>query len=88
MKPLGIVRKIDELGRVVVPMEVRRINGWEAGTSIEMFATETGLFLQEYGQDQKKKAVIENLYDLIDVAKDKHVEQSLRGVLEYVKGRV
>ncbi|HLR59640.1 MAG TPA: AbrB family transcriptional regulator, partial [Pseudogracilibacillus sp.] len=37
MKALGIVRKIDDLGRVVIPKEVRISQGWEPGHSMEMF---------------------------------------------------
>lgn len=49
MKALGIVRKMDHLGRVVVPMEVRKANGWEPGMALEMFATHDSLVLREYG---------------------------------------
>lgn len=33
---MGMVRKIDELGRVVVPKEMRRILGIKTGSSVEM----------------------------------------------------
>lgn len=49
MKPLGVVRRIDDLGRVVAPKEVRKALNWNPGTAIEMFAVEDGLFLKAYG---------------------------------------
>lgn len=43
MKATGVVRKIDELGRIVIPKEIRSTLGWETkvdgkdGTSLEIF---------------------------------------------------
>jgi AbrB family transcriptional regulator, stage V sporulation protein T len=86
MKPLGIVRKIDHLGRITIPMEVRRIHGWEQGTPIEMFATEKGLVLREYGAEQKKLAIIEELKYLADTVTDETALAMIEDIMEYVKG--
>ncbi|MGG6437417.1 AbrB/MazE/SpoVT family DNA-binding domain-containing protein [Saccharococcus caldoxylosilyticus] len=86
MKPLGIVRRIDQLGRIVIPMEVRRVHGWETGTPIEMFATEKGLVLREYGAEQKKLAVIEGLKYLADTVTDETALTIIDDIMEYVKG--
>lgn len=48
MKPLGIVRSIDELGRLVIPIEVRRELGWPEGTPLEVFASVHGVFVRKY----------------------------------------
>ena len=37
MKSTGIVRKIDELGRVVIPVELRRSLGLATEDSLEVF---------------------------------------------------
>jgi len=37
MKNTGIVRKIDELGRIVLPIELRRVLGIEEGDPLEVF---------------------------------------------------
>jgi AbrB family transcriptional regulator, stage V sporulation protein T len=86
MKPLGIVRRIDQLGRIVIPMEVRRVHGWEPGTPIEMFATDKGLVLREYGAEQKKLAVIEGLKYLADTVTDETALSIIDDIMEYVKG--
>lgn len=86
MKPLGIVRRIDRLGRIVIPMEVRRVHGWETGTPIEMFATDKGLVLREYGAEQKKLAVIEGLKSLADMVDDDTALAIIDDIMEYVKG--
>ena len=36
MRALGVVRKIDELGRVVIPVEVRRRFGIDVKDSVEI----------------------------------------------------
>ncbi|NNV08206.1 AbrB family transcriptional regulator [Geobacillus sp. MMMUD3] len=88
MKPLGIVRKLDHLGRIVIPMEVRRVHGWGQGTPIEMFATDKGLLLREYGAEQKKLAVIEGLKSLADMVDDDTALAIIDDIMEYVKGEV
>ena len=48
MKPLGIVRSMDDLGRVVVPKEIRRTLGVKEGDAMEIFATDKGIYFQKY----------------------------------------
>ncbi|ABI36850.1 putative AbrB-like transcriptional regulator [Geobacillus virus E2] len=86
MKPLGIVRRIDHLGRITIPMEVRRVHGWDTGTPIEMFATDKGLVLREYGAEQKKLAIIEELKYLADTVTDETALAMIEDIMEYVKG--
>ena len=65
MKALGIVRKLDELGRIVIPKEVRDANGWEANHKMEMFAdADGGLYIRGYGREAEQQEVIEQLEDL------------------------
>lgn len=85
MKALGIVRNLDDLGRVVIPKEVRVTQGWKSGQPMEMYMDGANLVVKPYGADQKKAAAIENLHDVLDLAKDKHIDEKLRSVLEYLK---
>lgn len=48
MKAVGIIRRVDELGRIVIPTEVRRQFGIGAGTPLEIFTTREGITLQVY----------------------------------------
>jgi transcriptional pleiotropic regulator of transition state genes len=48
MKATGIVRKIDDLGRIVIPKETRKVLGIEAGDSIEIFTEGETLILKKY----------------------------------------
>ena len=49
MKATGIVRRIDDLGRVVVPKEIRRTLGIREGTPLEIFTGKDGeVILKKY----------------------------------------
>ena len=46
MKETGIIRKIDELGRIVLPKEIRRSLGIKDGEDLEIFVDNQGIYLQ------------------------------------------
>ena len=48
MKSTGIVRKVDELGRIVLPIELRRTLGIEEKDRIEIFVDGESLILRKY----------------------------------------
>lgn len=48
MKSTGIVRKVDELGRVVIPVELRKVLGIKEKDPIEIFVNEDQIILQKY----------------------------------------
>ena len=68
MRATGIVRRIDDLGRVVIPKEIRRGMGVREGDPIEMFVdTDSGgLVLVPYRSEMssKLKGMAENLSTL------------------------
>ena len=40
MKTTGIIRRIDDLGRIVIPLEIRRTMGISEGSPLELFLDE------------------------------------------------
>lgn len=48
MKSTGIVRKVDNLGRVVLPIELRKILDIEPRDSLEIFIDENSIMLKKY----------------------------------------
>ena len=42
MKATGIVRRIDDLGRVVIPKEIRRTLKIREGEAMEIFTSDSG----------------------------------------------
>ena len=48
MKSTGITRKIDELGRVVLPIEIRRKMGISERDSLEIYVDGDSIILKKY----------------------------------------
>ncbi|TYR78326.1 AbrB/MazE/SpoVT family DNA-binding domain-containing protein [Priestia megaterium] len=48
MKSTGIVRKVDELGRVVIPIELRRTLGIAEKDALEIYVDEERIILKKY----------------------------------------
>ena len=48
MKATGIVRRIDDLGRVVIPKEIRRLLRIREGDPLELFTTNDGIVFKKY----------------------------------------
>ena len=46
MTNIGIVRKVDSLGRVTLPKELRRVFCLDKDSQIEIFATDQGILLR------------------------------------------
>ncbi|MCI1956139.1 MAG: AbrB/MazE/SpoVT family DNA-binding domain-containing protein [Oscillospiraceae bacterium] len=64
MKSTGIVRKIDNLGRIVLPKELRRVLHLPEGTPMEISVDGSRIVLQKYqaggawSADELKEALI------------------------------
>ncbi|QIB68589.1 AbrB/MazE/SpoVT family DNA-binding domain-containing protein [Aminipila butyrica] len=68
MRATGIVRRVDELGRVVLPKELRRVLGIKEGDPMEIFTDNAGeIILKKYDNGRE---VGEKISDLIDYIKD------------------
>lgn len=48
MKTPGMIRKIDELGRIVIPQGIRKALDIETGDSLELFLEEEKLVIRKY----------------------------------------
>ncbi|MEH7051626.1 AbrB/MazE/SpoVT family DNA-binding domain-containing protein [Bacillus pseudomycoides] len=52
MKSTGITRKVDELGRIVIPMEIRRTLGIVEKDPMEIFVEDDKVILKKYQPHQ------------------------------------
>lgn len=48
MKSTGIVRKIDDLGRIVLPIELRRVLDIDKDSSLEIYVDNESIVLKKY----------------------------------------
>lgn len=60
MNSTGIVRRVDELGRVVIPVEIRRLLNIKEGESLEFIINNGAIEL-------KKKSVLDNNYSFFNL---------------------
>ena len=56
MRAMGIVRRLDDLGRLVIPKEIRRALGWEEGDPLELYfdRENKAIVLKKYEMEEEK----------------------------------
>ena len=55
MKATGIVRQVDQLGRIVLPVEIRRAMDISVQDPLEIFTDEGKIILMKYPEDYCKE---------------------------------
>ena len=65
MKATGIVRRVDDLGRVVIPIELRRTLGIGEKDSLEIFVEEDNVIFRKYRKDTEKAEMIAKLKSVV-----------------------
>ncbi|MEA5058369.1 MAG: AbrB/MazE/SpoVT family DNA-binding domain-containing protein [Anaerotignum propionicum] len=66
MKATGITRKVDELGRIVLPIELRRNLGIRIGDTLEIFTDNDTIILKRYD-------AVDDLLDIVNRLKNRVV---------------
>ncbi len=66
MKATGVTRKIDELGRVVIPKEIRKNLGIRDGESLEIYTSDEGIVLKKYSELQSMSKLCIKLCEIIN----------------------
>ena len=94
MKQTGVTRKIDELGRIVIPKEIRKNLGIRDGETLEIFTSEDSIILKKYFEVRKYEdlssklcELIKNIYnvDLVITDREKVITSSNKGIVENTK---
>jgi len=68
MKSTGIVRKVDELGRVVLPIELRRNLGIEEKDSLEIYVNGDEVVLKKYNPGCRCCGSMEGIVEVKGIA--------------------
>lgn len=72
MKATGIVRRIDDLGRVIIPKEIRRTLGIREGDALEIFTDrEGGVIFKKY---RTEGLVARDISEIINLTYDDNAE--------------
>lgn len=61
MKSTGVIRRIDELGRIVIPKEIRKNLGIREGDNLEILIENDKLTLQKFSKITNYQEDIENI---------------------------
>ena len=65
MKATGIIRRIDDLGRIVIPKEIRKNLRIKEGDNLEIFVVNEDIILKKYSMMNKINDLAQELTDAI-----------------------
>lgn len=65
LKSTGVIRRIDELGRIVIPKEIRRNLGIRDGENIEIYIENEEILLKKYNRMSNFSDLAKNLCEII-----------------------
>ena len=91
MKSTGIVRKVDELGRVVIPIELRRTLGIAEKDALEIYVDDEKIILKKYKPNMTCQVTGEVSDGNLSLAEGKIIlskegaEQVLNELQDYIK---
>jgi stage V sporulation protein T len=84
IKTTGVVRRIDDLGRIVIPKEIRNSLMIHEGDPLEIFTTEDGeLLLKHYFE--KPKSINNLLEDFEKLSIENQTEFAMQIFKKFVK---
>lgn len=87
MRATGIVRCIDDLGRVVIPKEIRRTCNIREGDCLEIFLQDGAVVFKKYNPDYRDDlmATLQDAADYYDNSEDdKAIAEQLRKIAKEV----
>lgn len=86
-KATGYVRKIDKLGRVVLPAQIRKELGWIEGTQLEILSTPEGILLKGFFSPVGKKHAVKRFESIISSLTDLQSEEVLEQIDKYIESQ-
>ena len=75
MKSSGIVRKLDPLGRIVIPKEIRKVLGIGEGDSLEIAKVDNEIVVRKYSKGCIFVVMIKKLLNLMEFLFVRDVER-------------
>ncbi len=92
MKATGIIRRVDDLGRIVIPKEIRRTLGITDGTPMELFTEGKKLIIQKYIPELNFKQSVDDLRkafyeteEFSNVETANKIEEHIKALTEILK---
>lgn len=66
MKVTGIVRRVDDLGRIFIPKAIRREMGIAEGTPLELFTEKGAIVFKRYDNENELSNMVGNLMETVE----------------------
>lgn len=85
MKSTGMIRKVDSLGRVVIPAELRNVLGIDKLDPLEIFTDGNKIVIQKYQPNAEKEEVTAELEKLVAEAKSQNAIDVLQRAIKLIK---
>lgn len=85
MKATGIVRRVDDLGRIVIPKEIRRTLGVTDGTPMELFTEGKKLIVQKYIPEMGFKQSVDDLRKVFYETEEFSNSETANKIEEHIK---
>ena len=73
MKSTGVVRRIDDLGRIVIPKEIRRTLRIRDGESLEIFVDREMIALKKFSKMTDMDEISKQLVDIVNTVTGQNV---------------
>lgn len=92
MHATGIVRRVDDLGRIVLPKEIRRGMGIKDGTPMEILVNRDEIILKKYYPQKKLSELAQDMKEAVDdieadlgTETSNAIKRSVRAIQEFLK---
>lgn len=86
-KATGYVRKIDKLGRVVLPAQIRKELGWKEGTQLEILSTTEGILLKGFFSPVGRAQAVKKFESIVSSLTDLESEEVLEQVNKFIESK-
>ena len=73
LKSTGVIRKIDDLGRIVIPKEIRKVLKIESGDDLEIYVDNNSIILKKYSFMLNNKTISDKLVSSVDNLTDANI---------------
>lgn len=77
MKTTGAIRRIDDLGRIVIPKDVRRTLQISEGTPMEIYTLPDGIVLKKYRPETELLEIMQYFDDAMLSSEDLDADKAL-----------
>lgn len=92
MKATGIIRRVDDLGRIVIPKEIRRQLKITEGTPMELYSDGNKVIFQKYVPEADMANAVDDLRvsflqteEFFDMETATKIKDHIKGLMEIIK---